>query len=89
MTNTNTFCLISISYLKTGRFETGRFETGRFETGRFETGRFETWRFVGVPIKQSTYTCNMTVRLLNGIPIPSVYAQQRKGYMGKEDGADI
>ncbi len=30
MTNTNTFCLISISNLKTGRFETGRFETWRF-----------------------------------------------------------
>ncbi len=27
MTNTNTFCLISISNLKTGRFETRRFET--------------------------------------------------------------
>ncbi len=30
MTNTNTFCLISISNLKTGRFETIRFETWRF-----------------------------------------------------------
>ncbi len=30
MTNTNTFCLISISNLKTRRFETRRFETWRF-----------------------------------------------------------
>ena len=30
MTNTNTFCFISISNLKTGRFETRRFETWRF-----------------------------------------------------------
>jgi hypothetical protein len=30
MTNTNTFCLISISNLKTERFETRRFETWRF-----------------------------------------------------------
>ncbi len=30
MANTNTFCLISISNLKTGRFETIRFETWRF-----------------------------------------------------------
>jgi hypothetical protein len=30
MTNTNTFCLISISNVKTERFETRRFETRRF-----------------------------------------------------------
>ncbi len=30
MTNTNTFCFISISNLKTGRFETRRFETWHF-----------------------------------------------------------
>jgi hypothetical protein len=30
MKNTNTFCFISISNLKTGRFETRRFETWRF-----------------------------------------------------------
>jgi hypothetical protein len=60
MTNTNTFWLISISNLKTGRFETRRFETWRFVNLTFCKRTFWNQTFWNLTFWNPTF-CGCTI----------------------------